>query len=118
MAAHALHDSATDDAHTRAYVRAAATASLSNLERNALITDLQAPGHTLRRIDGGFIAQPVITTSGPTHVHAVTKRMALRLETMQLVQFDDPRSPARLTLTEGGITLARELLQAANEAAR
>ena len=66
-----------------------------------------------------FIAAPVRRPhSGPTQSHNVTKRMALHLQRIDLVRFDDDACPSRMTLTDEGCALARELLAAANEEAR
>ena len=89
------------------------------LERSALLAALQAPNHTLPRVGNGFVALPARRAhSGPTEAHPVTKRMALRLQRADLVQLDDDICPSRLTLTEEGHALARELLEPANEATR
>jgi len=96
-----------------------ATARVTPQERNALLAALQAPNHTLRRFGSGFVAPPPrAATSGTVQAHNVTKRMALRLQRADLVQLDDEYCPSSLTLTEEGAALARELLQAANEATR
>ena len=86
------------------------------LERSALIAAFQAPNHTLRRMGNGFVAAPVRRpNSGPTLVHSVTKRMALRLHRAELVQLDDEVCPSAMTLTDAGCMCARQLLDAANE---
>jgi len=96
-----------------------ATAPTTPLERSALLAALDAPNHTLRRYGSGFIAPPVRTAvTGPVQTHSVTKRMALRLQRADLVQLDDEYCPSSLTLTDEGAALARELLEAANEAQR
>lgn len=93
-----------------------ATLDITPLERSALIAAYQAPGHSLPRIGNAFVAAPPRNPhSGPTIVHSVTKRMALRLQRADLVQLDDPHCPSRMTLTEEGCAVARELLAAANE---
>lgn len=96
-----------------------AAPDVTPLERSALIAAYQAPGHRLPRMGSGFVAAPVHRPhSGPTLVHSVTKRMALRLQRADLVQLDDEHCPRSMTLTDDGIALARQLLEAANEAAR
>lgn len=95
------------------------TSPVTPLERSALIAAYQSPGHRLRRMGNGFVAAPVHRPhSGPTLVHSVTKRMALRLQRADLVQLDDEYCPSSLTLTDEGIALARQLIQAANEGER
>lgn len=95
------------------------TANVTPLERSALIAAYQAPGHSLPRIGNGFVAAPVHRPhSGPTLVHSVTKRMALRLQRADLVQLDDEYCPRSMALTNDGIALARQLLEAASEAGR
>ena len=89
------------------------------LERSALLAAYGAPGHTLRRFAGGFVAPPPrAATTGPVQAHSVTKRMALRLQRADLVQLDDDECPSRLTLTDEGVAVARELVDAANEGAQ
>ncbi|MDH7453550.1 hypothetical protein QF205_10800 [Luteimonas composti] len=88
------------------------------LERTALLAAYGAPGHTLRRFGGGFVAAPPrAATTGTVQAPNVTKRMALRLQRADLVQLDDEYCPSYLTLTDEGVAIARELVEAANEAA-
>ncbi len=77
--------------------------------RSALLAALQSPTHTLHRIRGVFIAMPAVANSGPAQVHAVTKRMALRLEREGLVDLDDHDSPTSLSLNDRGRILAEQL---------
>ena len=57
-----------------------------------------------------YVALPGGTrTSGTTEAHAVSKRMALRLEREGLAQFDEPDFPTAVTLTPDGVVLAEQL---------
>jgi len=82
---------------------------VTSLERSALIAALQSPNHTLRHYRGVFIGVPNVATSGPAECHAVTKRMALRLEREGLVELDDLDSPSSLSLNDRGRQLAEQL---------
>lgn len=95
-----------------------AVAETTPLERSALVAALQAPNHTLRRMRGYFVAAPVIRTSGPVTAHGFTKRLALRLQRIELVKLDDDNCPSAMTLTSEGVALAQQVLEAANEAIR
>ena len=96
-----------------------AGAHVTHLERSALLAAFEAPGHSLPRIGNGFVAMPARRAqSGAATGHSVTKRIALRLQRLDLVQFDDEFCPSRLTLTPAGCALAQQLLAPANEPPR
>lgn len=92
-----------------------AVADTTPLERSAITAAFEAPNHTLRRMRGYFVAVPPSRTSGPVTTHGFTKRLALRLQRIDLVRLDDDACPSAMTLTTEGIAMARQLLGAANE---
>lgn len=79
-------------------------------QRAALLAALESPTHTLRRMRGMYVALPAVTrTSGTTEAHAVSMRMAMRLEREGLAKFDEPDFPTAVTLTPDGVVLAEQL---------
>lgn len=88
-------------------------------QREALLAALQSPTHTLRRMRGGYVALGAdVRTSGAATAHAVSRRMALRLEREGLADFDDPACPTVITLNAEGLALARQLQGADKAGAR
>ncbi len=86
------------------------TAHITPLQRQALLAALQSPTHTLRRMRGGYVALGAdVTTSGPATAHAFTGRMMNMLYRDNLVDFDQPTFPDRVTLNAHGREIAEQL---------
>ena len=82
---------------------------LKPLQRQALLAVLQSPTRSLRRCPKGFAAAPVAHASGAARVPVFTGRLMNMLERDNLVDFDPPRWPERVTLTPTGKRLAEAL---------
>lgn len=80
-------------------------------ERVALRAALASPTHTLVRTRGGFTTPAHAARTGAQSVQVVTTRCANWLERDGLVRFEPPTCPERITLTDTGLQMARELAQ-------
>lgn len=89
---------------------------LKPLQCQALLAALQSPSHSLQRCRKGFAATPIANVSGTARVPVFTGRLVNMLERDNLVDFDQPRWPEKVTLTPTGVRLAEALREGLRKA--
>lgn len=80
-------------------------AQLTQLQRTALLTALDAPSHCLLRVRGGYASHNPTLTTTPVFTHRLMRIM----ERAWLFQFDDPDLPRYAKLNSNGLALAQQL---------